>query len=344
MIYLLIDTQNFHYRSIFTYNHDYDENSKLFDGPEKFGYKDKFFMDLNYLANRFTGFPITNLVFLDEYKSWRKQINADYKAQRKSNEKINWEVFNKELKPEITKILIDKGYLYHQNIDLQLESDDLIYFWNKTLNRKNINSIIISSDADLNQLVYRNKNSWSIRINLQAKNIYISEGSRKKDEPILFDTKEDVFDYFLGKKLEEVDHYNNLINKFSEEGFKIVEIKPERELLKKIIQGDKGDNIKAVYFSGKRGIGEKGAQKIVDSLPEFSIKHLKSEDFLNYLAVQCAPKTKRKIIELIKEIKDNIIKNTELVYLDEEIFIKNLGEKIKDIPGEIEEYIVQKNK
>ena len=88
------------------------------------------------------------VVFVADSKSWRKDMipEAQYKANRKQSETINWTaVF--EIYDEFKELLKKRNVVVQQMSGA--EGDDLVFAWSTFLNMQGDNCIVWSGDRDL---------------------------------------------------------------------------------------------------------------------------------------------------------------------------------------------------
>ena len=331
---LIIDHHNFVLRSLFTYK---DKGMNMLDDPmDASRFAEKLLKDFERLYFYYKPLNIKRVIFTEDSTSWRKQYTEEYKAKRKSDQKVNWKNFYGVIMPEIKKKL--SKYAYFSKMS-PLESDDLIIYWVDEFKKRKENSIILSSDRDLDQLVYKNDDSWCIKINLIGKKIYASEnyvewlGLEDTTDEIEYIDKEKGLDLFIsgGNILEDqYDPEKDFIKELSKD-YKFVPINRNKFLLEKIIKGDSSDNIRSIYFHNKRGIGEKGAQKYVAKYPDFEVPSLYEDYFIDSLAQRVFEDKKQKVPK--KHILEAIKLNINLMLLETEIIEKNnkgISEKVQN--------------
>lgn len=184
-------------------------------------------ISFNSIVSYASKHDIDHLVFCFEGRSWRKQYDADYKANRKiakaklSQEDVDFQDYLMEVQTDIKEFLENKTnatVLQHSD----LEADDLIAAWIQT--HPSDNHVILSTDGDFLQLL--------------ADNVSIYNGVDKKHIRL-----NGVFDDF-DKQLKD------------KSGNPMVPANPEYFLFEKIIRGDTSDNIKPSY----PGVRKKGTK------------------------------------------------------------------------------------
>jgi len=211
---------------------------------------------------------IDKIVMTIDSKSWRKDFypEADYKGNRKTDDSINWENFKKST-DEFKNSLESQGVTIHK-VD-GAEGDDLIYAWSTASNIEGKSVIIFTGDKDLIQLVSRNDAT-------EASTIFYSGTHKRLCVPHGFwewlEKKEevDLFDMNTVSSNKVKAEFYNLINR---NNLVVDEIDPGLFLLRKVLMGDAGDNIRPVYWytskgnSGKSrtyGVSEKKADKVIE--------------------------------------------------------------------------------
>lgn len=171
--------------------------------------------------------------------SWRRDIKeANYKENRENKKKpFDQDIFDELNDNFIKNMIINKnlGYIAAPKI----EADDFLYFLSAKNKSSDHNTIIISNDSDLKQLVYNNGNSWCILMNSKGGFIADKKIEDKRNEDDFF-----IFDPDQVNQNSMIDHINN----------RIEIINPKKELLVKILSGDTTDNIPSCYYRGKRNI------------------------------------------------------------------------------------------
>lgn len=288
----------------------------------------------NYISK----YPFRNIFLVaDSRKSWRKEINKDYKSTRKKDDDIDWEfVFNtyeqfKEDVKENNKLLevVEEEYL---------EGDDIIYKLVKESNDKEISTLIVASDADLQQLLeFRTNPLW---INIQWRdNLYNSKIFLPESYPVFLDAldnsynKKSFFDMTLN------DDFKKMLDDFFKNNV-YEEVNAEKNLFIKIVQGDKSDNIKSVLETPTKknpekfqGIGEKGAEKIYHNFKADNPDPIDFTDdtWINDVLPYVAEYKKVDLEEYEKNIIENLNKNRQLIYLHNEQFPEKIQEKLEKI-------------
>jgi len=276
-------------------------------------------------------FPFANVYLVSDSreKSWRKDLNKDYKAHRKQSSDIDWD-FVFETYIGFKKSIVHRGIRVLESPNI--EGDDWISFLTNRSNSKGRSTIIVSNDHDIKQIVGYNLNPLYV-------NLMSNEMLNKQK---LFMPKN--YQIFMNhvNKLDNGDIFNlndnmdfvRLLNSFMEK-YEVHEVDPIESLIVKVISGDKSDNISSIWSivkDGKRrGIGEKGAQSVFDSyLTEFGDISLSDPDLYENIAdLVCEKKNLSKT--MIASIRSNIVDNMKLIHLDMENLPLEIKTRMKNI-------------
>jgi 5'-3' exonuclease len=269
-----------------------------------------------------------NIYFISDSKvRWRKQIYQDYKSNRKPNEIIDWnfvyEQFN-IFKEEICQKKNIKHYEIHS-----AEGDDLIAYIVNNSNKKGYSNVIMCSDSDLHQL---------LKFNISEQFINLAYNYKYSDERLYLPVNYNVFIYEMSKKSMNTLFDMNEDNDFLEfiysmkKRMKIVEISNEELLFCKIITGDKNDGIPSVYIKNDRGIGKTGGLSIYNLYKEIYKDQInfESDEFINNSLEIISYNKKINEKDIINDIKNNIIRNRQLIMLNENYLPDYLLENIKN--------------
>jgi len=270
-------------------------------------------------------FPFANVYLVSDSreKSWRKNLNKNYKSHRKQNTDIDWE-FVFETYTEFKKSM---GF---RNIKVlespSIEGDDWISFISNQSNLKGRSTIIVSNDYDIKQIIGYNLSPLYINIMsnemLNKQKLFLPKNYQIFLNEV---NKLDIGDIF---NLNDNLDFIRLINSFMEK-YEIHEVDPIESLIIKVISGDQSDNISSAWSivknGRKRGIGEIGAKSVFDTyLLEFGEINLSDPDiFENIADLICEKKNLSKMT--ISSIKSNIEKNMKLIHLD----MSNIPNEIK---------------
>lgn len=281
----------------------------------------KVITDLSYALNQIP--DIKRVVFCRDSRSWRKDFEierSNYKESRVKEEGVDWSSFF-NLMDEFGKYLETNGYVY--SVQNGAEGDDLLWIWSENIIKRGENVIIISGDKDMHQIVKDNNKNWIVVWNNVSKNnkITVSKEWNPSDN-----TEISVFD--VDPMSENIEtKYNKLIS-----SCEINKIDTREYIFKKILTGDKKDDVPGVYpyvTTGKNGerisnIGDGRANKIWEIFLETEWKDMnmedlwENEDFINWIGgvtLRLIKQTDN--TENREKFKQNYIENGTLVWLSE---------------------------
>ena len=325
--FLLFQTLN-----VIKYINNVKTNDLFVNKKEIEDFKKKFITDLNKILE----YPenVERVILCFDSHSWRKQKVLTYKSNRKKDdsEKDGWTRIYKvwdELILELTNSGSETG-VFVSRVD-QFEGDDLLYFWSKLFYKQNKNTIIVGNDNDLIQLIQFNEETENFVIFLQ----YIIK-NRRLAVPlniIPFLNKEDdldtfnLDDLFLDFKTTDVT-VSNKIDSIVNKGVNLFTVDPEMLLLNKIILGDASDNINSCYVWEKSNSSfNRVTPSFFNDIKDcefFTIEKLINGDkeLYKYLKVNFEKRSKNSVD--INILKENINENILLIYLDYDIYPKEL--------------------
>jgi len=309
---LIIDGNYILKKNVFTLNREKLLYGLLFDVLEK-------------NINKFKSwYSFDNIYFVSDYKkSWRIKIKDDYKKRIKKDDNIDWEfvfVTFSEFKDSLKNN--PKTYVLEESF---IEGDDWIKYLidkNKKLNKS---SLIISSDKDLTQLLETQGNfiNFMLTDTNRLNKFFLPDGYKTwlyNYKKTFSNISQD--DLLFEDQVTDQLRMVNFIEKMIENNDPI-EINNKEVLFKKIIGGDRGDNIPNVY----KGLGEKTTDKVFNCYFEYFGEPDFSKD--------CFNKTTDIIIDLKKlesdkydEIRNNISLNEKLINLDK--IPKKINEKMNE--------------
>lgn len=269
-------------------------------------------------------------------KSWRKEYLNKYKENRVKQEDIDWEyVFTTyaEWKEEIAqKYLVFEG----DNI----EGDDWIAFTSQYGNKHGHNTVVISSDQDMYQLVNFKVNDKRTTIHIQIADtmgselVVLPEGWEIWRDAFGKNTGNDVFK--LDNSVAHAQFFDRIVANWQN-----VEVNPHQRLFEKIVMGDKGDNIDSVYQTLTKtskivGIGKAGARKIWEFYHDnVSTHYTTNEEFFDDV-VMCLERVKNITLPdgVRRTVRDNIKLNSKLIELKwtnyPDWVMNEIAEKIED--------------
>ena len=334
---LLIDGNYFLHSRLFVLPRP-KQGKMLEDDDSRAVFMRKLAIDLASEVRKMRDF-IDKVVVAVDARSWRKDLypEAEYKGTRKQDSKIDWtSVYN--IYEEFQAILQKHGVIVHR-ID-GAEADDVLFGWSTYLNNKGKNCIVWSGDRDLIQLVnYSQPNdSYTLWYSTAQKSLYtfkdfnkvLNKKSQISNEDFLFNMSS-----YSGMAEEYKQSMKNWIdgNKI-----KITEVNCDEFIFKKILIGDKSDNIPSVIVWQKEikggklrtySITEKLADKIYDQYTKekdsFVIDQLFNSDELDTLSdivYRVVGKSKKNII------RNKIFENMTLMMLHVNVIPEPIQDQI----------------
>lgn len=262
----------------------------------------------------------------DSKQSWRKITYPEYKEGRKKDMKIDWN-FVFETYESFKETITARNNCMVYTID-PFEGDDIMAHIITKSNEEGYSNFIISNDTDIHQfLKFNTAENW---INIQYNHKFNDERLFvPKNYNIFFNhieenSEQDIFD--LNNDQEFLNHFEKIKTKC-----KLVEVDAEQSYFKKIVAGDKGDNIISIAKFGNemRGIGKAGAETIWKMYKEKYPNEINFDDntFVENLIDIISIYKKNKDINFKNKLKENIIFSRKLTRLDS----KYLPAGMKDI-------------
>lgn len=278
---------------------------------------------------------ITNdIVYCIDSSSWRKSVlDAQYKANREKSTSIDWGKIY-ETHNEFAKSLESLGVTVSRVKGA--EADDLIFAWTSYLNQKGINSLIISGDNDLLQLVHLDKssNANTLYYNKFKKDLFVFPGfetwiNEKEDE---VGSTNDIFNLpkTMGKDLK-----SDLKSIIKSNKMKANEINVNDFIFKKILIGDSGDNVPPIHVKVKKTTAGPRVFRVTENMANRVLKKFVSDKMFvkqihffddEYITEIC--NYAKDIINIDDKDIDQIIEswklNRDLVYLHKNCIPKNI--------------------
>jgi 5'-3' exonuclease len=203
---------------------------------------------------------VDDVVLTVDSKSWRKDLypEADYKGTRKQSSDVDWHAVY-SVYEDFQKILSSKGVTVHQ---IQgAEADDVIFGWSTSLNNRGKSCIVWSGDRDLIQLVNYSKtnDAHTIWYYNTKKSLYAYQGFESHMlESIAKDmTTDDMLFNMGGEHMTRDTYQTNILGWVKDNKIETSEIDCDEFIFKKILVGDKSDNIPAVVTWQKEMKGGK---------------------------------------------------------------------------------------
>lgn len=280
-----------------------------------------------------------NVIFISDSnkKSWRSKYLKKYKGTRQKNEDIDWnwvfETYN-DWKDSIREkyVVLERDHI---------EGDDFITSVILRMNKKKKSNVVISSDQDLYQLINYHidgKNSW---INIQINDIngketvQLPEGWEIWLKEFTENQNQDVF--ALDNRSANLDFFNRITSNWNYN-----EINSSEELFKKLVQGDKSDNISSIYqtltTTGKiQNIGKGGAENVWKFYKDNYSIHFDTTDKTFIMdVVKCLENVKNVEFEdeTRKTVSSNVRNNIKLIELHYRHYPEWVLEEIMDAMSE----------
>ena len=249
-VLLAVDWSNIAFRSLYMaagfgsgqkYTYDYQEEIN--------SYIAKMASDISYLLRMFT--PNKIVFCADSKHSWRKDVLETYKGNREKSSSYNWENIFKAL-DTFKAHLMELGYVFAEAP--HAEADDMLGLIKDLVFNDpdfvDYNVILVSSDADIRQLIDFNKlnHKYCMVFNEIGKgkggfrrlfcNIDIEKWYNQEKEASI----NDIFD--MGIDFDK-NYIKNVIAHNQKVKLEVTD--PENILLSKIFCGDDGDNVPAFY-------------------------------------------------------------------------------------------------
>lgn len=322
---LIFDGNYLFYKSLFVFSSYGSKGKLLEDEKDQAMFIRKIATDMSYAIRQF-GNP-DHVIFTIDSRSWRKDIDiqdGSYKGHREKDEsKVNWDNFYTCMN-EFSKILLTRGFVVSRQE--KAEGDDLMALWAKALNKNGMDAIIITGDKDLTQSVGINESGNFTLVynpNTKTRKIVAPKGFNK-----WITTEEvDIFnvDSYMNRGKDLIQDALNSIG--------IEEIDPFYVVFEKVIIGDAGDAVPPVFTWTKAG-------KTFRITPA---KCLRIWEILNAVTpikdIMELPNRAAEICSAISAtvnhnppadlIRHNLIRNTQLVYLDERIIPISIQDEFK---------------
>lgn len=276
--------------------------------------------------------PANRIIMCLDSTSWRKKVEIEgggYKSDRKKDEAIDWSIFY-SLIHEYCLRLEDLGYIYTKVSGA--EADDLIYFWTRYLMKSGEDSIVITGDRDLHQLIKTNDNqNWVCVLNNNSKNLafYTPFGWKEMI------SKEEVSIFNMSGSLDPV---KGRLREFANT-FETNEIDSTDILLEKVLSGDKGDSVPPVWNiikNGKNhGMTAKKAEAFYQELKNSKwssepisevLNNSESIDFIAGYCLRALGDVDSK--ENRSKVAQNLERNKKLVWLEKDMIPKEISLEI----------------
>ena len=286
------------------------------------------------------------LVFCLDSKSWRREVDRLYKESRE-DEKGNKGIMDKETKEIFYQVLADLGEVLEQaGICVSkvqgAEGDDLLFKWAKHFNNNGENCIIITGDKDLTQNISGPSEAWTIVWNpkTNSNKIYAVDGWLSS---LSKESGNSIFDFTLN------DDSGDMLKHIRDNSINVEYMSPSFYVLRKILVGDDGDDVPAVWEVKKPKtdpqeedkfirVTDKKAEKILEHIMnKFSLNNKtcldkwNDEEFQDELA-GCILRVMGDVDgkEQRLQVKKRLSLNAKLVWLHEDQIPFNIQEMIKE--------------
>lgn len=262
---------------------------------------------------------IDNIIFVSDGGSWRNSLDipeflnhdelgslVEYKGTREKDESFDWESLFNSFDDFVA--LLNVNGITTSRIE-SIEGDDWCYHWTKLLNENNINCIIWSKDADLQQLVHTDNNScFTIWWNKQSG--IVAEEVDNND-----------FD-FLFNPLYATN--NTILNNVIKSAKTIKYINPKEIVIDKIVRGDMGDNIFPIIT--KKSKNNTKTYRVTHKELDLSLDYKDDDKIKEYIDGLLSLKKYKEITKPEEDIIEHFKYNRMLVCLDEEYYPDSVKE------------------
>ena len=192
---------------------------------------------------------VDDVVLAVDSKSWRKDLfpATDYKGTRKQNQSVDWPSVY-AVYEEFQKVVASKGVTVHQ---IQgAEADDVIFGWSTMLNARGKSCIVWTGDRDLIQLVnYSQTNdAHTVWYYNTKKTLYAYKGfaGGMATSAAAGMSNDDMLFNMGGQTMLRDTYQKDIMDWVSDNKIKVEEIDCDEFIFKKILVGDKSDNIPSV--------------------------------------------------------------------------------------------------
>lgn len=322
---LMIDGNYFVYSRLYVMPRS--KSGKLLgDDKEKAQFMRKLCIDIASEIRKMRPF-IDQVVVAVDSKSWRKDLfpEAEYKGTRVADESVDWDAVY-EIYDEFRKVLQRQGVIVQQTSGA--EADDILFAWSTELNNQGRNCIVWTGDRDLIQLVdytqatdgytlwYYNTKRNLITFKGFADLLEQESTAQVTNEDLLFNMSANDA---VGGIKDDIKEWvkRNKVN--------IEEIESREFVFKKILIGDKSDNIPSVVTYDKAmnngkyrtfSITEKQSEKILTQYEkdfgQFEIEQLFVKDHRQRM---CDAIYRVVGNSTVDQISQNLMQNIQLMLL-----------------------------
>lgn len=308
---LIIDGHNFLFKTLYVLPQK--KNKLLLDDKDSQElFLSKLSQNLNAVLRDMKNI-INRCVFVADSHSWRKDLGGGvkYKENRTQEELINWKGWEGcvlKFMDELAKYNI----VYSKTPSA--EADDMIFSWVNHLSLHSTPTIMYTSDKDMLQLVRRNNDVYNLLYSDVTKKLYVPKGFLDSNKPVsLFDN--------LNITPTDYDTFTQISYLVKKRDLEIVEVDADVCLYRKIITGDKSDNISSIYSYEKNGrvynVTEKKADLIIEQFKE-NVGDLNQELLFNEDSLRTLSSITSSIVSKNENeniIFDNLKRNTKYIAL-----------------------------
>lgn len=259
---------------------------------------------------------IDNVLLVQDAGTWRKDLERPacitdaYKGNRVYDEDVTdwdavWDTADK-----LATALRSNNILCVR--DWHIEGDDWIAHWSKKLNSEGINTLIWSTDRDLQQLVNMNHDTaaWTAWYNNKSGLILPKECDGDVIDPV---------DFFM--RFEEKDFVlDELVNRTRQIGENVEYINAKNIIFEKILCGDSSDNIASIITvekNGRRlGVTARDIRGVLENNYNIDEFFAHKEDIISSLY---NTKKLSATTRTLQDIDEAFEYNKTLVYLDDSV-------------------------
>ncbi len=294
------------------------------------------------LTNRF--FSVLNqlpkggqTVFCLDSKSWRKEILSTYKESRQDADG-NKGIMDNETKHIFYSLLTEFGIIL-KNIGIHVsrvqnsEGDDLIEKWTKVFKDLGENTIIVTADKDMTQLVCGPETPWTVVWSNQ-KNINKIYAVSDWKETLGHTKSNNIFEFNI------TNDEDSMLKLIRDTNVSIGIMFTDYYLLHKILVGDDGDNVNSVWKVAKGDkfvrVTDKKAEKIIETLS----KDINVKDFMSrWGEPELLDALSGIILRVMGDVDgadqrtavtESLLLNARLVWLKAEMLPEELNQKIDE--------------
>lgn len=267
---------------------------------------------------RTLGDIVTNVVFVADGKSWRRDIEKPrclldivYKGNRVKKETTDWARVWRSIQILEERL---RGFGVTVSVSQGIEGDDWCWWWSRKLNSEGTNVILWTIDEDVKQLVQKDKetSAWTGWYERKP-GLYLSSDM----DPGYKD--DDDIDFFMTPSIVQ-SQAASILSK----SIKTTYVNPATIINKKIYIGDGGDNILPAFTYVKGDKTYKATEKDMTQVVDFLGEAYKYPDWENTIGrlyesiINVKGKRLRGASVTTKEdFVEHVLYNRKMVWLDE---------------------------